>query len=58
MNFFHFMFGKYKCLPIFVRNAKTKDMNLDYDYLQTLSIKELDAILETLTNEIKTIKTK
>ena len=33
-------------------------MNLDYDYLQTLSIKELDAILETLTNEIKTIKTK
>tara|TARA_R110001606_G_scaffold117801_2_gene247753 strand:- start:3027 stop:3164 length:138 start_codon:yes stop_codon:yes gene_type:complete len=45
-------------MPIFVRNAKTKDMNLDYDYLQTLSIKELDAILETLTNEIETIKTK
>tara|TARA_R110002050_G_scaffold120361_1_gene238381 strand:- start:399 stop:524 length:126 start_codon:yes stop_codon:yes gene_type:complete len=41
-----------------MRNAKTKDMNLDYDYLQTLSIKELDAILETLTNEIETIKTK
>lgn len=33
-------------------------MNLDYDYLQTLSIKELDAILEALTNEIETIKTK
>ena len=52
------MFGKDKCLTIFVGNAKTNTMNLDYDYLKTLSIKELDAILETLTNEIETIKTK
>jgi len=41
-----------------MKQKKTNKMNLDYDHLKKLSLKELDAILIKLTEELKTSKNK